>query len=112
MAVYLLVGSICFVLLAGSRRAVGGSTALLTAAFVAWITVVNLFYLLTQIVIAADDCCGRDGGVARVRLSSQAGARQSGVFLVILGLVALATGRLGPRDGGAVAGRIRAASSG
>ena len=33
-----------------------GLTALVTAAFVAWITLINLVYLLTQIVIAADDC--------------------------------------------------------
>jgi hypothetical protein len=54
MTVYLLSGSIYFVLLARIASSGWGLAALLTVAFVAWITVVNLFYLLTQIVVAAD----------------------------------------------------------
>jgi hypothetical protein len=91
MAVYLVSGSAYFALLA--RTAAGwGMAAILTIAFVAWISVVNLFYLLTQIVIAADDC---SVAVAATRVSAFL-RRQvravGGVFLIILGLVALATG--------------------
>ena len=92
MAVYLLSGSAYFVLLARTAAQGWGVAALLTAAFVAWVSVVNLFYLLTQIVIAADDC---SVAVAITRVSAFL-RRQSravgGVFLIILGLVALATG--------------------
>ena len=52
----------------------------------------NLFYLLTQIVIAADDCAI---GAAATRVSAmlrRQGRAVAGVFVVILGLVALATG--------------------
>src|SRR5262245_49817997 len=56
MAVYLLSGTAYLAALASTGPSGWGLTALLTAAFVAWITLVNLFYLLTQIVIAADDC--------------------------------------------------------
>ena len=56
MAVYLLSASLYFALLARTAASSWGIAALLTAAFVAWITIVNLFYLLTQIVVAADDC--------------------------------------------------------
>jgi hypothetical protein len=92
MTVYLLSGAVYLVLLAQTAGNGWGVPALMTAAFVAWITLVNLFYLLTQIVIAADDCTI---GVAAARVASFL-RRQTravgGVFLVILGLVALATG--------------------
>lgn len=91
-AVYLASGSAYFVLLARAAENGWGLPALLTAAFVGWITGVNLFYLLTQIVIAADDC---SVGVAATRVVGflQRETRAvAGVFLIILGLVALATG--------------------
>jgi hypothetical protein len=89
MAVYLVSGSVYFVLLAASSW---GVAALLTAAFVAWITLVNLFYLLTQIVIAADDCSIATAA-SRVSVFLRRQVRAiGGVFLIILGLVALATG--------------------
>ena len=74
--------------LAGDRW---GLAALVTAAFVVWITLVNLLYLLVQIVIAADDCsvasaCGRMVAFLRHERRS-VGA----VFLVVLALVAVAT---------------------
>jgi len=90
MAVYLLSGSAYFALLA--RAAGWGVPALLTAAFVAWITVVNLFYLLTQIVIAADDCSVAIASSRVLALLRRQTRAIGGVFLVILGLVALATG--------------------
>jgi hypothetical protein len=92
MAVYLVSGTAYLAALASTAASSWGLTALLTAAFVAWITVVNLFYLLTQIVIAADDCAI---GAAATRVSAmlrRQGRAVAGVFLVILGLVVLATG--------------------
>ena len=92
MAVYLLSGSAYFALLARTATESWGVAALLTVAFVAWVSVVNLFYLLTQIVIAADNC----SVAVAIRRVSAFLRRQSrpvgGVFLIILGLVALATG--------------------
>jgi hypothetical protein len=93
MAVYLLSGSAYFAVLA--RAAVDGGwgmPALLTAAFVAWITVVNLFYLLTQIVIAADGCSVAIASSRVLALLRRQTRAIGGVFLVILALVALATG--------------------
>jgi hypothetical protein len=92
MAVYLLSGSVYFMLLARTASIGWGLAALLTAAFVAWITVVNLFYLLTQIVVAADEC-SIVIAAARVSVFLRRQTREvGGVFLIILGLVALATG--------------------
>jgi hypothetical protein len=69
-----------------------GLTALVTAAFVAWITLINLMYLLTQIVIASDGC-----SVAAAIPRASAFIRRErrtvgGVFLVVLALVLFATG--------------------
>jgi hypothetical protein len=92
MGVYLLSGSAYLALLARAAGDSWGLAALLTAAFVSWITVVNLFYLLTQIVIAADDC---SVGTAALRVAAFLKRRPravGSVFLVILGLVVLATG--------------------
>ena len=92
MAVYLLSGSAYFAVLARAAGDGWGVPALLTAAFVAWITVVNLFYLLTQIVIAADDCSVAIASSRVLALLRRQTRAIGGVFLVILGLVALATG--------------------
>ncbi len=91
MALYLLSGSAYLTMLARTGSS-WGAAALLTAAFVSWITFVNLFYLLTQIVIAADDC---SVGTAAIRVAAFLKRRPravGGVFLVVLGLVVLATG--------------------
>jgi hypothetical protein len=92
MAVYLVSGTAYLALLARTAGSGWGLAAIVTVAFVAWISAVNLFYLLTQIVIAADDCAI---GSAATRVSSllrRQGRAVGGVFLVILGLVAFATG--------------------
>jgi hypothetical protein len=92
MTVYLISGSVYLTMLARTAGNNWGAAALLTAAFVSWITLVNLFYLLTQIVIAADDC---SVGTAAVRVATFLKRRSravGGVFLVVLGLVVLATG--------------------
>jgi hypothetical protein len=69
-----------------------GLTALFTALFVAWITLVNLIYLLLQIVMAADGCT-LAAAVQRVTAFVRAETRSiAAVFGVILALVVCATG--------------------
>jgi sulfite exporter TauE/SafE len=66
-------------------------TALVTVLFVAWITAVNLVYLLAQIVIASEDC-GVGAALRQVAGFVRRLARTvAGVCLVVLGLVVLAT---------------------
>jgi hypothetical protein len=91
-AVYLASGSAYFALLARTAEKGWGVPALLTAAFVAWITAVNLCYLLTQIVIAADDCSVGNAATRAIAFLQRESSAIGGVFLIILGLVALATG--------------------
>jgi hypothetical protein len=94
IGVYVASAAGYFALVVSSRGA-GESwfvTALFTAVFVCWITLVNLLYLLTQIVIAADDC-----GVATAARRVAAFLRHQRanlvrVFVVVLGLVVGATG--------------------
>jgi len=93
MAVYLLSALVYLAAVAtGDGGAGWGATAAITVVFALWITVVNLLYLLVQIVIAADDC------------SVAAAARRVGAFLrherrhviaifgLVLGMVVAATG--------------------
>jgi hypothetical protein len=94
MAVYALSG-IAYVAAVIASRSAGegiGMTALFTAGFVAWITVINFLYLLMQIVIAADNC-GVSAAAARVAAFLRRRTRQvAAVFLVILAVVVAATG--------------------
>jgi hypothetical protein len=92
MGVYLLSGGAYLTVLARTAGNSWGVAALVTAAFVSWITFVNLVYLLTQIVIAADDCPVGTAGVRVVTFLRRRTREVGGVFLVILGLVVLATG--------------------
>ena len=95
MAVYLV--SAGFYLAAayesGVRGDLGGVlTLVMTIGFVSWITIVNLVYLLMQIVVAAEDC-----SVAKAWSRMGAFVRQqrrgvSAVFGVVLALVLAATG--------------------
>jgi hypothetical protein len=94
IAIYLASAAAYFTAVLASRA--GGDTwlvtALLTGAFVCWITVVNLMYLLTQIVIAADDC-GVAVAIRRVAaFLRRERARVIRVFVVVLALVVAATG--------------------
>ena len=69
-----------------------GLTALITALFVAWITFVNLMYLLLQIVVAADGC-NIPAAARRVTAFVRTETRSiAAVFGVILALVVCATG--------------------
>jgi hypothetical protein len=67
-------------------------TALLTGGFVAWITIVNLAYLLMQIVIAADDCSVASAWSRVVVFVRRRRNDVTAVFLVVLALVVFATG--------------------
>jgi hypothetical protein len=95
MAIYVVSGGL-YLLAAyesGFRGDFGGLvTFVMTLGFVSWITLVNLVYLLMQIVIAAEDC-----GVAKAWRFMGAFVRQqfrgvSLVFAVVLALVIAATG--------------------
>jgi hypothetical protein len=93
MAVYLSSGAVYLITVFASRAgAWWGTTALVTVAFAAWITVVNLLYLLMQVVIAADDCsvtsaAGRVTGFLRHQY-----LHVLFVFVVVLVMAILATG--------------------
>jgi len=93
MAVYLVSG-VTYLAVAWTRAVTDswGLTVLFTAMFVLWITVVNLVYLLMQIIVAADDCTVP---AAMRRASAFIRAETKGiatVFGVVLALVVCATG--------------------
>lgn len=94
MLVYLLSGILCVVVVIGARGAGWGwwGTTIVTAGFVGWTTLVNLLYLLVQVVIAADDCGLRVAGGRVLQLLRRSGAEVAGVFVLVLGLIVLATG--------------------
>ncbi len=95
MVVYLVSGGLYLAAVyeTGFHGDLGGlMTLLITTGFVSWITLINLVYLLMQIVIAADDC-----SVAQAWPRVGAFVRQqrrgvSAVFGVVLVLVVAATG--------------------
>jgi hypothetical protein len=67
-------------------------TLVMTIGFVAWITVVNLVYLLMQIVIAAENCSVARAWRYMVAFVRHQRRAVSTVFGVILALVIAATG--------------------
>ena len=95
MAVYLVSGGLYLAAAyeSGFRGDLGGLlTLFMTVGFVCWITIVNLVYLLMQIVIAAEEC-----SVAKAWRYVGAFVRQQrrgvgAVFGVVLVLVVAATG--------------------
>jgi hypothetical protein len=94
MALYLASGLGFFVAVAAIRSSGEGwgLTALVTAAFVAWVTFINLVYLLTQIVVASDGC-SVPTAISRVSAFIRRERRTvGGVFLIVLALVLFATG--------------------
>jgi hypothetical protein len=92
MGLYLASGLGFVAAIAAIPNAGLGITILVTAGFVAWITIINLLYLLTQIVIASDGCSVAaalprvSGFVRRERRTVVS------VFAVVLALVVCATG--------------------
>ena len=94
MTMYLVSGGGYLAAVMASRNAGDswGITALITAVFVAWITILNFLYLLTQIVIAAEDC-GIAVATRRVAyFLRHARGPVFSVFLVVLAIVVFATG--------------------
>ena len=93
MGVY-VVSAAVYLAAVGSRDggAGWGVTAAITGIFALWITVVNLLYLLVQIVIAADDCTVASA-VRRVVAFVRSERRHVGaIFGLVLAIVVAATG--------------------
>jgi len=93
VAVYLASGALYLAAVFGRGGARQGwwLPVLGTVGFVAWITLVNWIYLLMQVAIAAEDC-GPATAARRVMVFLRHAARPvGGVFVVVLGLVAVAT---------------------
>jgi len=93
MGVYVVSG-LAFLLLVVRREPGEGwsLTALMTFAFVLWITMVNLLYLLVQIVVAADDCSVAAAGRRVAVFLRREGGDVGWVFLLVLALILGATG--------------------
>jgi hypothetical protein len=92
MGLYLTSGLGFLAVVAASRSAGWGVTALVTAGFVAWITLINLVYLLTQIVIASDGCSVTSAIPRASAFIRRERRTVGGVFAVVLALVVCATG--------------------
>lgn len=94
MAIY--VGSaLVYLTVAWTSRFAGDRwlfTGLWTIAFVAWITVINVVYLLIQIVIAADECGVRTAGRRTLAFVRGERYRLGGVLILVLAMVVVATG--------------------
>ena len=94
MGLYLASG-LGFLAVIAASRGTGegwGVAALATTSFVAWITLINLVYLLAQIVIASDSC-SVTSAIPRVWAFVRRERRTvGGVFTVVLALVLCATG--------------------
>jgi hypothetical protein len=101
MLVYAITAAVYLLVIFGSYRQIGnvgifvGWTVLATifsGALLVWITLVNLFYLLVQMIIAVDDLGVRAAFGRVFQFLGGAFREVSAVFLVILLLVLLATG--------------------
>jgi hypothetical protein len=94
MVVYLGSGAVYVAGVVASRDAAEGwgVATLLTIAFVVWTIIVNLLYLLVQIVIAAENCRVSVAARRVLRFLRAEARLVGGVFLVILAMVVLATG--------------------
>jgi len=93
MAIYVVSGLV-YLLAVATREAGAGwaSTAAITVVFALWITVVNLLYLLVQIVIAADDC-SVSAAARRVAAFLRHERRHvTAIFGLVLAIVVAATG--------------------
>lgn len=93
MGVYVVSG-LAFLGVVVRRDPAGGwsLTALLTVAFVFWITLVNLLYLLVQIVMAADDCSVATAARRVAAFIRRERGDIGRVFLLVLALIVGATG--------------------
>ena len=92
IGVYLVSGGTYLAVAIASRAEGWWVTTLVIVVFFVWITIVNLVYLLIQIVIAADDCGVRPAVRRVIAFLRHERRLVVGVFGVVLGMVALATG--------------------
>ena len=93
MGVYVVSGLAFLVLVVRRDPGEGWSlTAMLTVAFVLWITVVNLLYLLVQIVVAADDCSVATAARRVAAFLRHELGDVGRVFLLVLALILGASG--------------------
>jgi hypothetical protein len=92
LTVYFLSGSLYLVAVSRTAGDGWGMTALFTAAFVSWITVLNFLYLLTQIVIAAEDCSVAAAMRRVAQFLRRARRPVAAVFFVVLAIVVFAMG--------------------
>ena len=94
MIVYFGSGAVYFMGVLAGRSSGDGwlIAALLTVGFVAWITIINVIYLLVQVVIAADQCGVRLATRRTMAFLRHERVMLSGVFFVVLALVIVATG--------------------
>jgi hypothetical protein len=94
ITIYFVTGGAYVAAVLASRSAGDswGVTALLTAGFVAWITILNFVYLLVQIVIAAEDCAVTTATRRVAQFLRRARGPVAAVFFVVLAIVVFATG--------------------
>jgi len=99
-AVYLLSGAAYLVAVFGTRSLAGGTAgtlgwtvlaALCSSALLVWITIVNLVYLLIQMIVALEDCGVRRAVVHLGRFLRLRLREVFLVFVVVLALVVVAT---------------------
>lgn len=100
LGVYAVSGGAYLAVVVAAYRAPAGATslvawsavtALATTVFFLWITLVNLAYLLLQMVVAADDCGVRAAARRVAAFLRHSAYDVAGVFGVVLALVVLAT---------------------
>ena len=68
------------------------SAAFITAGFICWITIVNLLYLLVQIVVVAEDCSVAAGGRRVASFIRHEIRHVAAIFLLVFAVVVGATG--------------------
>jgi hypothetical protein len=100
-AVYLLSGGLYLIVVIGGYGALADTgfalgwtmvAATCSAVLVLWITVVNLLYLLLQMTIALEDCSVRQAVRLVVGFLENRGRDVGVVFVLVFGLVVVATG--------------------
>jgi hypothetical protein len=98
--VYVVTASIWLFVVVGGLRLVSNigvllgwslATVAVSCALIVWLSIVNLFYLLTQMVIAVDDVSVRSAAGYVVRFLRAQLREVAGVFGVVLVLVLIAT---------------------
>jgi hypothetical protein len=111
MTIYLASGLGFLTVVAAIRNAGEGwgLTALVTAVFVAWITLINFVYLLTQIVIASDGCAVATAIPRAVAFIRRERRTVGGVFPCRACAGALCDGRIRFGDNGLRPDCVRAA---